>query len=107
VHDNLRNLGLDVLDVVNLRLMFDVHGPAEDPIEAPLTVLADLQRQGLVRHIGVSNVTPTQIAEARRIAPIVLLIPGASSLSHLHENLAAAELELPVGVRPQLDRIAA
>ena len=62
VHDNLRNLGLDVLDVVNLRSMFDVHGPAEGSLEAPLTVLADLQRQGLVRHIGLSNVTPTQIA---------------------------------------------
>ena len=71
VHDNLRNLGLDVLDVVNLRAMFDVHGPAEGSIEAPLTVLADLQRQGLVRHIGLSNVTPTQVAEGRRICDIV------------------------------------
>ena len=67
VHDNLRNLGLDVLDVVNLRSMFDVHHPAEGSIEAPLTVLAELQRQGLVRHIGLSNVTPAQIAEGRRI----------------------------------------
>ena len=58
MHDNLRNLGLDVLDVVNLRSMFDVHDPAEGSIEAPLTVLAELQRQGLVRHIGLSNVTP-------------------------------------------------
>ena len=57
MHDNLRNLGLDVLDVVNLRIMFDVHGPAEGSIEAPLTVLAELQRQGLIRHIGLSNVT--------------------------------------------------
>ena len=65
VHDNLRNLGLDVLDVVNLRSMFDVHGPAEGSLEAPLTVLAELQRKGLVRHIGLSNVTPTQIAEGR------------------------------------------
>ena len=71
VHDNLRNLGLDVLDVVNLRSMFDTHGPAEGSIEAPLTVLAELQRQGLVRHIGLSNVTPTQIAEGRRICEIV------------------------------------
>jgi pyridoxine 4-dehydrogenase len=71
VHDNLRNLGLDVLDVVNLRSMFDVHGPAEGSIEAPMTVLAELQQKRLVRHIGLSNVTPTQIAEARRIAPIV------------------------------------
>jgi pyridoxine 4-dehydrogenase len=71
VHDNLRNLGLDVLDVVNLRAMFSVHGPAEGSIEAPLPVLADLQRQGLVRHIGLSNVTPTQIAEGRKICEIV------------------------------------
>jgi pyridoxine 4-dehydrogenase len=71
VHDNLRNLGLDVLEVVNLRAMFSVHGPAEGSIEAPLTVLAELQRQGLVRHIGLSNVTPNQIAEARGICEIV------------------------------------
>jgi pyridoxine 4-dehydrogenase len=71
VHDNLRNLGLDVIDVVNLRAMFDVHGPAEGSLEAPLTVLADLQRQGLVRHIGLSNVTPKQIADGQRIAKIV------------------------------------
>ena len=71
VHDNLRNLGLDVLDVVNLRSMFDVHHPAEGSLEAPLTVLADLQRQGLVRHIGLSNVTPAQIAEGRRTCEIV------------------------------------
>jgi pyridoxine 4-dehydrogenase len=69
--DNLRNLGLDVLDVVNLRSMLDVHGPAEGSIEAPLTVLAELQRQGLVRHIGLSNVTPAQIAKGRRICEIV------------------------------------
>src|ERR1700704_3224922 len=71
VHDNLRNLGLDVLDVVNLRAMFDAHGPAEGSIEAPLSVLAELQRKGLVRHIGLSNVTAAQIAEGRRICQIV------------------------------------
>src|ERR1700694_5253266 len=71
VHDNLRNLGLDVLDVINLRCMFDVHHPAEGSIEAPLTVLAELQRKGLVRHIGLSNVTPAQIAEGGRICEIV------------------------------------
>jgi len=65
------NLGLDVLEVVNLRAMFDTHGPAEGSIEAPLTVLAELQRQGLVRHIGLSNVTSAQIEEGQRIAPIV------------------------------------
>ncbi|GLQ54162.1 aldo/keto reductase family oxidoreductase [Devosia nitrariae] len=71
VHDNLGNLGVDVIDVVNLRIMFDTHGPAEGSIEAPLTALADLQRQGLVRHIGLSNVTPIQVAEARRICEVV------------------------------------
>lgn len=71
VEDNLRHLGVDVLDVVNLRLMFGVHGPAEGSLEAPLTVLAGLQRAGKVRHIGLSNVTPAQIAEGRRICPIV------------------------------------
>lgn len=71
VHDNLRNLGLDVLEVVNLRAMFDVHGPAEGSIEAPLTALAELQRRGLIRHIGLSNVTPAQIEQGRSITPIV------------------------------------
>jgi len=71
VHDNLRNLGLDVLEIVNLRSMFGLHGPVEGSIEAPLTVLAELQQQGLIRHIGLSNVTPKQIEEGRRIAPIV------------------------------------
>ena len=71
VHDNLRHLSLDALDVVNLRSMFSAHGPAEGSIEAPLTALAELQRQGLVRHIGLSNVTATQITQGRRICPIV------------------------------------
>src|SRR5277367_109820 len=62
VHDNLRNLRVEALDVVNLRLMFDVHGPAEGSIEALLAPLAELQRQGLVRHIGLSNATAKQIA---------------------------------------------
>jgi len=70
VHDNLRNLGLDALEVVNFR-SFGVHGPVEGSIAAPLTVLAELQRQGLVRHIGLSNVTPTQLAEGRKICKIV------------------------------------
>ncbi|MBB2962471.1 aldo/keto reductase family oxidoreductase [Methylobacterium sp. R2-1] len=176
VHDNLRNLGLDALDVVNLRIMFDVTGPAEGSIEAPLTVLADLQRQGLVRRIGLSNVTARQVAEGRRIADIVcvqnaynlahraddalvddlaaagiayvpffplggfsplqsttlsqvaarlgatpmevalawllrrapniLLIPGTSSVAHLRENLAAANLALPDAEMTELGRIA-
>jgi pyridoxine 4-dehydrogenase len=71
VHDNLRNLGLDALEVVNFRSMHGLHGPAEGSIEAQLSVLANLQRQGLIRHIGLSNVTPTQIAEGRRICDIV------------------------------------
>jgi pyridoxine 4-dehydrogenase len=80
VHDNLRNLGLDVLDVVNLRAMF-AHGLAEGSMEAQLTVLAELQRQGLVRHIGLSNVTPTQIAEGRRICEIVC-VQNQYNLAH-------------------------
>ena len=71
IHDNLRNLGRDALDVVNLRSMFSIHEPKEGSIEAPLRVLAELQQKGLVRHIGLSNVTRTQIAEARAIVPIV------------------------------------
>ncbi len=69
-HDNLRNLGLDVLDVVNLRVGA-VSEPAAGSIEEPLTVLADLKRQGLIRHIGLSNVTPEQLAEAQTITEIV------------------------------------
>jgi aryl-alcohol dehydrogenase-like predicted oxidoreductase len=177
VHDNLRNLGLEVLPVVNLRSMFNVHHPAEGSIEAPLAVLADLQRRGLVRHIGLSNVTPAQVAEGRRICEIVcvqnhfniahraddalidelsrhgiayvpyfplggftplqssilsdvaarlgvapmqvalawllrraaniLLIPGTSSVAHLRENLAAAQLTLSPQICAELDKIAA
>jgi len=176
VHDNLRNLGVDALDVVNLRLMFDVHGPAEGSLEAPLTALAELQQQGLVRHIGLSNVTRKQVAEGRAIAnivcvqnqynlahrhddalidelaaagiayvpffplggftplqstalsdvaaqldatpmqvalawllqrsPNILLIPGTSSVTHLRENLAAADIALPGDALKTLDRIA-
>jgi aryl-alcohol dehydrogenase-like predicted oxidoreductase len=180
VHDNLRNLGLDVLDVVNFRSMHGVsegsHGPDEGAIEPFLTVLAELQRKGLIRHIGLSSVTPTQIAEGRRIcdivcvqnhynlahrgddavvdtlardgiayvpyfplggftplqsstlsavaqrlraapmqvalawllrrAPNVLLIPGTSSVAHLRENLAAAEIDLPADVLKELDGVA-
>lgn len=91
VHDNLRNLGLDVLDVVNLRVMFDVHQPAEGSIEAPLTVLAGLQQQGLIRHIGLSNVTAAQVAEARRIAPIVC-VQNQYNLAHRADDALIAEL---------------
>jgi Predicted oxidoreductases (related to aryl-alcohol dehydrogenases) len=165
VHDNLRNLQLDVLDVVNLRIMFSAHGPAEGSIAEPLSALAELQQQGLVRHIGLSNVTAAQVAEAQKTvsvvcvqnmynivnrgddalidalaqqgiayvpffplggftplqssglqavadslgatamqvalawllqrSPNILLIPGTSSVAHLRQNLAAADLVLP------------
>ena len=70
VHDNLRHLGRETIDGVNLRCMFNVHHPADGSIEAPLTVLAELQQKGLVRHIGLSNVTPTQVEEGQRICQI-------------------------------------
>ena len=71
VHDNLRNLGLDVLDVVNFRCTLDVYGPAEGSIEESVSALAELREKGLIRHIGLSNVTAKQIAEAQGIVPIV------------------------------------
>ena len=85
VHDNLRNLDLDALEVVNLRIMFDVFEPAEGSIEAPLAVLAKLQRQGLVRHIGLSNVTPHQVAEARAITDIVC-VQNHYNLAHRDDD---------------------
>jgi len=91
VHDNLRNLGVDVLDVVNLRLMFDVHGPAEGSIEAPLTVLADLQRRGLIRRIGLSNATRRQVAEGRRITEIVC-VQNQYNLAHRGDDALIDEL---------------
>ena len=176
VHDNLRNLGLDVLEVVNLRSMLDVHGPKEGSLEEPLTALAELRQQGLIRHIGLSNVTRQQVVDGRRICPIacvqnqynlahredealvaelaregvayvpffplggftplqstalseaarqlettpmqvalawllqrapnILLIPGTSSLEHLRENLAAADLKLTRETVALLDQIA-
>jgi aryl-alcohol dehydrogenase-like predicted oxidoreductase len=182
VEDNLRHLGLDALEIVNLRIMIDTdrsegdaHGPAEGSIEAPLTALADLKRQGLVKHIGLSNATPTQIAEGRKIteivcvqnhynlahrddehliddlvrdgiayvpffplggftplqsgtldkvakhlgstpmqvalawllrrSPNILLIPGTSSVAHLRENLAAADLDLPADALAELETV--
>lgn len=178
VHDNLRNLGLEVLDVVNMRVMIgDGHAPREGSIDASVSVLAELQQQGLVKHIGLSNVTPTQVAEARKVADIVcvqneyniahrhddalidalardgiayvpffplggfsplqssilndiaaslgatpmqvalawllhrspniLLIPGTSSVAHLRENMAAAQLKLSTETLAALDGIAA
>jgi aryl-alcohol dehydrogenase-like predicted oxidoreductase len=91
VHDNLRHLGLDVLPVVNLRSMFDVHHPAEGSIEEPLTVLADLQRRGLVRHVGLSNVTSAQVAEGRRICEIVC-VQNHYNLAHRADDSLIQDL---------------
>ena len=96
VHDNLRNLGLDVLDVVNLRIMFSTAGPAEGSIEEQLTAVAELQSQGLVRHIGLSNVTAKQVAEGRAITEIVG-VQNHYNLAHrtddaLIDELAAANI---------------
>ena len=91
VHDNLRNLGLESLDAVNLRSMFDAHHPAEGSIEAPLTVLAELQQQGLVRQIGLSNVTPAQIAEGRRICEIVC-VQNHYNLAHRADDARSTSL---------------
>jgi pyridoxine 4-dehydrogenase len=85
VHDNLRNLGLDVMQVVNLRSMLDVHGPREGSLEEPLTALADLQHQALVRHVGLSNVTPKQVADGRRICPIVC-VQNQYNLAHREDD---------------------
>jgi aryl-alcohol dehydrogenase-like predicted oxidoreductase len=71
VHDNLHNLGVDVLDVVNLRIMGRIHEPSEGSIAEPFGALAELQRQGLIRHLGISNATAAQVAEAGTIAKVV------------------------------------
>jgi aryl-alcohol dehydrogenase-like predicted oxidoreductase len=175
VHDNLRNLGLETLDVVNFRSMHGLHGPAEGSIAEPFSVLADLKKQGLIRHLGLSNVTPTQIREGQEItdiacvqnqynlahrhddaliddlakqniayvpffplggfsplqsqilsdiaarlnltpmqvalawllqrAPNILLIPGTSSVAHLHENIAASAVTLSADVVAELDGV--
>jgi pyridoxine 4-dehydrogenase len=91
VHDNLRNLGLDVLEVVNLRSMLGIHGPTDGSLEEPLTALAELQRQGLVRHIGLSNVTPTQIADGRRLCTIAC-VQNMYNLAHRHDDALIDDL---------------
>jgi aryl-alcohol dehydrogenase-like predicted oxidoreductase len=93
VHDNLRNLGLDAMEVVNLRSMLDVHGPAEGSLEEPLTILAELQREGLIKHIGLSNVTRKQVEDGRKITEIVC-VQNQYNLAHrgdddLIDHLAA------------------
>ncbi|MHC6083254.1 aldo/keto reductase family oxidoreductase [Ralstonia solanacearum] len=91
VHDNLRNLGVDVLDVVNLRSMFDAHGAVEGSLEEPVSILAELQQRGLVRHIGLSNVTSVQVAEARRICRIVC-VQNQYNLAHRADDAMIDEL---------------
>ncbi|MCJ8178087.1 aldo/keto reductase family oxidoreductase [Pseudomonas viridiflava] len=91
VHDNLRNLGLDVLDVVNFRAWGAHQAPSEGSIEASFTALAELQRQGLIRHLGLSNVTATQVREAQGIADIVC-VQNHYNLSHRVDEPLIAEL---------------
>jgi aryl-alcohol dehydrogenase-like predicted oxidoreductase len=91
VHDNMKNLGVDVIDVVNLRSMFGIHGPEEGSLEAPLTVLADLQRQGLVKHVGLSNVTAKQVADGRKITEIVC-VQNQYNLAHRDDDALIDQL---------------
>jgi pyridoxine 4-dehydrogenase len=85
IHDNLRNLGLDVLDIVNYRVMGSGHGPEEGSIAEQVTVLADLRRKGVIRHIGLSNVTAAQVAEAQAITDIVC-VQNNYNLAHRHDD---------------------
>ena len=99
VHDNLRNLGLDALDVVNLRVG-GVMGPSEGSIEEPLTVLTELKQQGLIRHIGVSNVTPQQLVQAQTITEIVC-IQNLYNVAHRNDDAFIDELaEQGIGYVP-------
>lgn len=91
VHANLENLRLDVLDVVNLRVMLDPLRPTEGSIEAPLTALAEMQRRGLVRHIGLSNVTAAQVAEGRKLVEIVC-VQNLYNIAHRHDDALIDEL---------------
>jgi aryl-alcohol dehydrogenase-like predicted oxidoreductase len=106
VHDNLRNLKLDVLEVVNLRI--HGHGLVGGSIEAPLTVMLELQSSTLSEVAARLDATPMQVAQAWLLqrAPNVLLIPGTSSRAHLRENLAADEIELAEDVLEELDGMA-
>jgi pyridoxine 4-dehydrogenase len=91
IDDNLRHLGLDVLEVVNLRSMLDVHGPQEGSLEEPLTALADMRRQGLIKHIGLSNVTHRQVIDGRRICPIAC-VQNMYNLAHRTDEALVAAL---------------
>src|SRR5580700_6034152 len=91
VHDNLRNLGLDVLDIVNYRVIGSSHGPEEGSIAEQVTVLADLQRKGLIRHIGLSNVTAAQVAEAQAITDIAC-VQNNYNLAQRHDDTLIDDL---------------
>ncbi|MGC3992422.1 MAG: aldo/keto reductase family oxidoreductase [Chthoniobacteraceae bacterium] len=91
VQDNLRHLGLEALDIVNYRAMGAIHGPTEGSIAAEVSVLADLQKQGLIRHVGLSNVTPTQLAEAQAITEIVC-VQNHYNLAHREDDAFIDEL---------------
>lgn len=91
VHDNLRNLGVETLDVVNLRVMGDGHGPSEGSIEEAFTTLVELRRQGLIRHLGLSNATSAQVAQARGIAEIVC-VQNLYNLAHREDDALVDEL---------------
>ena len=91
VHDNLRNLGVEVLDVVNLRVWGDLHSPTEASIEESFTTLAELQRQGLIRHLGLSNVTAAQVQQAQGIAKVVC-VQNHYNLTHRDDEHLIADL---------------
>jgi aryl-alcohol dehydrogenase-like predicted oxidoreductase len=91
VHDNLRNLGLDTLDIVNYRTMGSVHGPLEGSIAEQVTALADLKRKGLIRHIGLSNATAAQVAEAQAITDI-LCVQNNYNLAHREDDALIDDL---------------
>jgi pyridoxine 4-dehydrogenase len=91
VHDNLRNLGLDALDIVNYRAKGSVHGPAEGSIAEPVTVLGALRREGLIRHIGLSNVTAAQVAEAQAITDVVC-VQNNYNLAHRDDDVLIDDL---------------
>ena len=91
VHDNLRNLGLDTLEIVNYRVMGSGHGPEEGSVSEQVTLLAELRRKGLIRHIGLSNVTAAQVAEAQAITGIVC-VQNNYNLAHRHDDALIDEL---------------
>ncbi|AND67893.1 hypothetical protein ATSB10_04390 [Dyella thiooxydans] len=96
VHDNLRNLGVERLDVVNLRIMGDVHRPTESSIEPQFTALAELRQRGLIRHLGLSNATLKQVHQARGIAEVVC-VQNHYNLVHRADDALIDELA-PLGI---------